>query len=124
MPVVRVWCIPQALRAEQFARVLDEWREKIVDSVLSIPELGLEERHEVTVIFPAEFSSHIETSTIVIEITGLDVKPARTLQVRNKLAESVGRAVQSFYPRMFFECFITSFGPKQGFWCSDKEHPT
>lgn len=124
MPVVKVWCLPQVLGGKQFARVLKEYRIQIIDSVLSVSGLGLKEKHEVAVVFPIDLLTHNDAETIVVEISGLNKKPKLTLAVRNRLAETVGRTVQTFYPKTFVECFTTGFSSKQGFWSPDQKNVT
>ena len=107
MIVVKVWCLPKVLSAGQFDQVLEDYRAKIVDSVLSVSGLKINDRHRVTVIFPSDFLSHTDASALVVEIISFDETSIRNIKVRNMLSECVGKTVQSFYPNAFVDCIIT-----------------
>jgi hypothetical protein len=123
MPVVKVWGLPHSLGNPQFSEVLAEYRKSIIVAVLSVEALKLDDRRQVTVVFPAELTMNVVTADtdnlqLVVEISGLLKKRERTQDVRKRLAFTVGQVVQSWYPTAFVECFVESFDSRQGFWCS------
>jgi hypothetical protein len=140
MPVVKVWGLPQVLGKPKFSRVIAEYRDDIMGAVLSVGELKLYDRTQVTVIFPAELALNKGGLQLVVEINGLEKEIERTQAVRDKLAKSVGetvekeiertqavrdklaksigRTVQAWYPKAFVECFVGSVGSSDGFWRS------
>ena len=113
MPIIKVWCLPH----------LDEERlrylyKKIVDAVEGVSELGIKGQSAITVLFPKDSMEFGLGEEIIIEVTGLFNKPERTFEVRQKLAEELGRAVSETFPRAKTECLVYPFDPADGFWSS------
>ena len=57
---------------------------------------------------------------IIIEVTGLFKKPERTIEVRNRLAERLGKTLKEHFPKAMVECFVFPFDPEQGFWTNPR----
>ncbi|MDP3837105.1 MAG: hypothetical protein Q8Q67_03310 [bacterium] len=87
--------------------------------MVSITELGLKSENEMTCLFVPDLMSYGLGEEVIVEIGGLYDKPERTEEVRQNLAESVGKSVKDLYPKARVECFISTFNPKQGFWASN-----
>lgn len=115
MPVIKVWCLP-----EQTEEELRRLHQGIVSAVVGVSELGLEDENDMTVFFPPDMMKYGIGSEVVVEVSGLFSKPERTPEVRNRLAEGVGRCVHALYPNAKVECFVTVFEPWQGFWTSEQ----
>jgi hypothetical protein len=114
MPIIKVWCLPKQTEDE-----LNHLHKSIVEAVVSITELGLKDKNQMTCLFVPDLMSYGLGQEIVIEIGGLYEKPERTDEVKRRLAESVGKNVKNIYQNARVECFVTSFDPKRGFWKSD-----
>lgn len=115
MPIVKVHCLPDGL-SEGGLRGLYE---KLVLSVLSVKELGLTERHQMTVLFPPDRMLFGLGEEIIVEIVGLYAKPERTKQVQDKLARAVGDVIKTGFPKANVEVFVHLFDPSAcGFWKS------
>jgi hypothetical protein len=117
VPVIKVWCLPSGQSEED----LKHLHQEIVKAVLSVTELGLHDQSDMTCLFPPDLMKYGLGEEIIIEIGGLFEKPERTQEVRQRLAENVGKAVKDLYPKAKVECFISSFDPRQGFWTSESE---
>jgi len=87
----------------------------IIKAIEDIPELGLKGKDWVKIIYPAHNSNN---DTVVVEITLL-ANPARTLEVRNRLAEIVCREIQKFCPSQKIQCSIFSLTENQGSYSLD-----
>ncbi len=116
MPVIKVWCLPSGLTEKQ----LNHLHQEILRSVVSISELGIKDQNDVTCLFVPDYLMFYSLQKeIIIEVCGLYDKPERTKEVKQRLAENIGRSVKNLYPKAKVECFILTFDPKQGFWVSD-----
>ena len=67
-------------------------------------------------LFPKDMMAYGLGTEIVIEITGLWDKPARTDEVRARLAQNLGRAVKAMFPKARVMHYIIPFDQRQGFW--------
>ncbi len=115
MPIIKIWCLPPNQTEEK----LNKLHNSIVEAVTSIKELGLKDEKDLTNLFVPDLMQYGLGTEIIIEITGLFMKPERTQEVRNRLAEAVGKAVKNLYPETEkVECLIYSFNPADGFWTS------
>jgi phenylpyruvate tautomerase PptA (4-oxalocrotonate tautomerase family) len=113
MPVIKVWCLP-----EQTEEQLQALHKNLVSAVVSVTELGLKDENEMTMLFPPDAMKYGLGSEIIVEVSSLFEGPKRTDEVRQKLAENIGRVIQNFFPDALVECFIYPFKPSQGFWSS------
>lgn len=113
MPVIKVWCLPQ--ETEEKLRRLHK---TIVAAVVDVPELGLRDENDMTVLFPTDMMTYGLGQEIVIEISVFE-KPERTGEVLNVLAANVGGAFKWIYPNAKIEVSVDTFNPKQGFWSSE-----
>jgi hypothetical protein len=115
MPVIQIWCLP----VDQSEGDMRSLCDRIVAAVLSVSELGLTDKKQLTVLFPADRVKREHGEGIVVEIHGLYEKPERTLAVRNKLAAAVGGVLMEAFLDCRVEAFIYSFHPAvNGFWQS------
>jgi hypothetical protein len=116
MPVVKVWCLPSG----QSEEALNTLHQAIVKAVVSVKELGLKDETNMTNLFPPDQMQYGLGSEIVIEVSGLFVKPERTTTVRTLLARKLGMAVKNLYPEAKVEVFVNTFNQNDGgFWVSD-----
>lgn len=113
MPIVRVWCLPTI--SEDDLIILYN---AIVKTVESTPELGLEGKNAVTVLFPPDLMKFGLGEEIIIEVVGLFNKPECNSTVCQKLARKLGRKAMEMFPSAKVECFIYLFNPANGFWSS------
>lgn len=114
MPVIKVWCLP-SMEEER----LNALHQAVVRGVCGVSELGLKDENDMTTLFPSDLMKFGLGTDIIVEITGLDDKPERTQEVRNRLAHNVGGAVREFFPEAKVECFVHPFNHDQnGFWSS------
>ena len=111
MPVIKVWCLPNSNESK-----LNQVFEDIVKAVESILELDLKGKDSMTVLFPPDMMKFGLGSVIIVEVTGLFEKPERTTEVRNRLAEYLGKTIIKHFPSSMVECFVFPFDVKQGFW--------
>jgi len=116
MPVIKVWCLP----ANQTEEKLNELHQSIVSAVVGIHELGFKDENDMTCLFVPDLMSYGLGEEIIVDIAGLFEKPERTKEVRQRLAENVGREVKRLYPDAKIECFVSSFNPENGFWGATK----
>ena len=57
---------------------------------------------------------------IIVEVTGLFMKPERTLEVRKRLAKSIGQRVKELYPNSMVEVLVYSFNQEiSSYWKAD-----
>jgi hypothetical protein len=112
MPVIKVWCLPKGITE----RKLNEIFEGIVSTVESVSELGLKGQRSMTVLFPPDAMKFGLGTEIIVEVTGLFVKPERTDEVRQRLSKVLGITIEKFFPKAMVECFVQPFDPAQGFW--------
>lgn len=115
MPVIKVWCLPKSSE-----RKLNQVFEEIVKAVEGVPELGLKGKQSMTVLFPPDMMKFGLGTEIIIEVTGLFKKPERTTEVRNRLAERLGKTLKEQFPKAMVECFVFPFDPEQGFWTNPR----
>jgi len=113
MPVIKLWCLPQLTEAK-----LRKLHQSIVRAVISVPELGLKTQDDMTVLFPTDMMKYGLGEEVIVEVTGLFVKRTRTPEVRARLANHLGRAVQEHVPQAMIEVFVNPFKAEQGFWSS------
>jgi hypothetical protein len=118
MPVIKVWCLPKLSE-----RKLNGVFKGIVSAVESVPELGLKGEKSMTVLFPTDAMKYGLGTEIIVEVTGLFVKPERTDEVRQRLAEEIGTTVKGLFPKAMVECFVFPFDPTQGFWTNPRMGP-
>lgn len=111
MLVIKVWCLPKSNEIK-----LNQIFEDIVKAVESVPELDLNGKDSMTVLFPPDMMSFGLGTEIIIEVTGLFEKPERTEEVRNRLAEHLGKTIIKHFPSSMVDCFVFPFDVKQGFW--------
>jgi hypothetical protein len=116
MPVIKVWCLSPMRDMEDKLRKLYE---AIVAAVVEIPELGLKDGRDMTVLFPSDMMQFGLGKDIVVEVDGLFVKPERTREVRQALALSLVDTIWNWDRTQTIqnvECFVRSFDPaKEGF---------
>ena len=115
MPVIKVWCLPK-VGERKFNQVF----KGIVSAVESVPELGLKGEKDMTVLFPTGMMKYGLGTEIIVEVTGLFVKPERTRGVRQRLAQAIGDTVKGLFPKAMVECFVFPFNPTQGFWTNTR----
>ncbi|MEX0919345.1 MAG: hypothetical protein WDZ64_01180 [Parcubacteria group bacterium] len=114
VPVIKVWCLPDTEESK-----LNELHQEIVRAVVSIEEIGVKSEKDITCLFPTDMMKYGLGTEIIVEATGLYEKPERTDEVRQRLAESIGKAVQRQFPDTeLVEVFVHPFNPLQGFWSS------
>lgn len=106
MPVIKVWCLPKVGE-----RKLNQIFKGIVSAVESVPELGLKGEKSMTVLFPTDMMKYGLGTEIIVEVTGLFVKPERTDEVRQRLAQAIGTTVKGLFPKARVECFVFPFDP-------------
>ena len=114
MPIVFVYGIP-----DEFAegKVEKDLFPALLKAVTDVKELGLQ-GDQVTIFFPLDKMEKGLGEEIIIFVEGIFEKPERTEDVRKHLAQNLGRAAKSHFPKAMVECFIRPFNPKQGFWSS------
>jgi hypothetical protein len=115
MPVIKVWCLPKVGE-----RKLNQIFRGIVSAVESVSELGLKGEKDMTVLFPTDMMKYGLGTEIIVEVTGLFVKPERTDEVRQRLAQAIGTTVKGLFPKAMVECFVFPFDPTQGFWTNPR----
>jgi len=108
MPVIKVWCL-----APQHGN-FEDIRDDIVDAAISVPEVGIENRRTVSVLFAKGLKDEviIEVISRSFDARHLDVS------VRNRFAMAMVFAVKKFYPKAMVECFVLPFRRKDGFFHS------
>lgn len=116
MPVIKVWCLPKSEEAK-----LNQLHQNIVRAVVGVEELDVRSEKDITCLFPTDMMEYGLGTEIIVEVTGLYEKPDRTDEVRQRLAERIGQAVQEQFPdTKLIECFVYPFKPSQGVWTSRK----
>lgn len=114
MPILKIWCLPKSSEEE-----LNKLHKSLVKAITDIEELGLKDENDITMLFPPDMMSYGLGTEIIAEVSCLFEKPERTLEVRKRLAESIGKAIVQLYPNAKVECFVYTFDPIiQGFWSS------
>ena len=69
----------------------------------------------MTVLFPTDMMKYGLGTEIIVEVTGLFVKPERTPEVRQRLAEALRCVIRGFFQKAMVEVFVFPFNPAQGF---------
>lgn len=110
MPVIKVWCLPKVGE-----RKLNQVFKGIVSAVESVSELGLKGEQSMTILFPTDMMKYGLGTEIIVEVTGLFVKPERTPEVRQRLAEAIRCVIRGFFEKAMVEVFVFPFDPAQGF---------
>jgi len=111
MPVIKVWCLPPMGETE-----LNALHKTIVTAAMSVEELGIRGEDDITCLFPTGMMAYGLGTEVIIEVTGLFVKPERTEEIRKFLANALVLAVGAHCHRAdLIECFIYPFDQKQGY---------
>lgn len=114
MPVIRVNCLP-----EQTEDQMRNLHQKIVAAVTSISELGLKSQNDMTCLFPGDMMKYGLGEEIVVEVFGLFIERERTIAVRTRLAEAIGKAIHDLFPESMVEVFVIPFDQfAEAFWSS------
>ena len=111
MPVLKIWNLA-------YPKDVTPLCDSLTNTIISIKELGLKTKDDVTIIFPTVTKFGFKDE-VIVEISGLFEKPERTPEVRKLLAASVGKEIKNFFPEARVECFIQMFNPENGFWVSN-----
>ena len=115
MPVIKVWCLPKLSQKK-----LEYLFVEIVRAVKNFRELGVKSERDMVVLFPTDAMKYGLGSEIIVEVTGLFVKPELTDGVRQRLAQALGIVVKEFLPKAMVEVFVFPFDPAQGFWMNPR----
>jgi hypothetical protein len=115
MPVVKVWCLPKLSQKK-----LEYLFVEIVRAVKKFPELNVKGERDMVVLFPTDAMKYGLGSEIIVEVTGLFVKPELTDGVRQRLAQALGITIKGLFPKAMVECFVYPFDPAQGFWMNPR----
>jgi hypothetical protein len=109
MLTVKVYNLPQTREDE-----LMELHKAIVDSVRSIPQLGIEDQGQMMTLFPKDMMYFGSGTTILVEITGLN----NVLFVYNDaIAKNVGEAISSQFITAQVVCSVSCFTYNEGgYW--------
>lgn len=112
MPIVRVEGIPGNFDQ----RSLLEIERRIKETIASIPELGIEIDY-ISVLFPKDRLKNRAKKEVIATVDGLFIKPERTDEVRQDLADRVVNVLVEIFRQdvSLIECFVKPFDPKQGF---------
>ncbi len=111
MLTVKVYNLPQTREDE-----LMELHKAIVDSVRSIPQLGIEDQGQMMTLFPEDMMYFGSGTTILVEIIGLSRNPSH-YEHRDLLVENVGKVVSSKFATAQVICMVSSFTYEQGgYW--------
>ena len=125
MPVIEIWGLPERLSDATLPHLTLD----LCKAVADIEELDISES-DVSVFYPLDQASLTRTyphsairidktieEEIIIFIRGLFEKPERTEEVRNWLAETVGKTVRTYFLKAkLIECFVETHDPQSGFW--------
>jgi len=123
MPIITVYGLPNIAE-----RKLTDLYERILSGILEVENLHLK-KEDITVFFPPDKMDYGLGIEIIVFVDGLFEKPERTEEVRNRLAEKIGKEIRQFFlinvhekppiklPKLI-EVFIRSFNPRMGFWSS------
>lgn len=122
MPVVTVYGLPRWLGEIQFAEIASDWREGIIDALLTVEELASCLREEMVVRFLVSGDLRVQGSIeyIHIEISMLVGKIRFDYKVRNRLAEAAGRAVKARYRTKITCVVLPPIDQNDGFWEGSK----
>lgn len=119
MLIIKVWGLP----LNQSEEILKHLHQIIIKAVSRISELDFSDQNDMVCLFPPDLMRDGLGEEIIIEISGLLKKPERTAEVRQRLAASVGSAVNALYPKAKVESSVSTMNPLQGFWTSEKPVP-
>jgi hypothetical protein len=111
MPIIKVWCLPHLEEEE-----LNALHKDIVKAVVGIRELGFKDENDMTCLFPSDMMKYGLGSEIIVEISGLFVKPERTASAIDSLAFQVGCAVSRRFQKAKIEVLVYPFNAAYGFW--------
>ena len=114
MPIIFVYGIPDEFDEEKIEK---QFLPSLVEAATSVKELDLQ-ADQVSVFFPPDKVKNGLGEEIMIFVGGLFEKPERTEQVRNHLAQNLGRTAKHYFPESLIECFIGRFDIRQGFYSS------
>ncbi len=115
MPVIKLYCLPAGQSEDGLRKV----HKTVVAAVVAIPQLGLRDETDMTVLFVPDLMTYGLGEEIIVEIGGLFKKSERVWEVLQLLARKVGSAVHALYPNAKVECFVQTLNPTEGFWTSD-----
>lgn len=108
MPIIRVMGFnPHTTPGELLL-----FQRRLQDVVLSIPPLGLQDLGQVSVVFVAELLPPLGTDVIVV-VEGLFATPARTPDVRQRLAEDIATVFDTFGKYAPHSIEVTVLSPVQ-----------
>jgi len=111
MPIIKVWGLPKKMTEGPLTNLC----QSIITTVESMPELDLDGKNAITVLFPSDRMEWGLGEEIIAEVAIFN-KPERTEQVRAKLAEKVGLLLHGYFPDAKIECFIHPLERSSGFW--------
>ena len=115
MPVIEVWCLPKQTQDQ-----LRALHKAIVNAVVSIEFLGLKDENDMTTLFPLDAMQYGLGTDIILKTWGLLRRPERTLEVRECLAETLGRRISGFFPEAKVESFVLGWGADEDvLWYTD-----
>lgn len=111
MPIIKVWCLPPTEEEE-----LNKLHQAIVRAVVGVQELGFKDENDMTCLFPSDMMKYGLGSEIIVEISGLFIKPERSASAIQTLAFQVGCAVSRQFQEAKIECLVYPFDAAYGFW--------
>jgi hypothetical protein len=115
MPHITVWCLPSGL----LESTMIELHNKIVAAVVGVKELGIPDETYMLNTFPPDMMQYGLGTEIMVHVAELWDKPERTPEVRQRLAEALGKAVKSIFPEAVVAVRLDPpFKPSDGFWTS------
>jgi len=100
---------------------LIEFKPQIIDFSIrkSYKIFGLKDETNMTNLFPPDQMQYGLGSEIIVEVSGLFVKPERTFEVKQLLGSTLGEAIKALYPKAKVEVFVITFNQEQdAFWVS------
>jgi len=116
-PVVIVYGLPNDISRKE----IEELYEALVVAFLEIKELYLK-RDQVIFFFPSDRMMMGLGDEIIIFVRGLFGTWAVTEEIRDLLAQKLGRAARPFFPEAdLVRCYVELFNPEHGFWSSKRE---
>lgn len=129
MLIITVWGLPELDEMYEGKLLTIKLENDILSAVVEIEELALKFK-DIMVFFPPDKIKKEFDEEIIVFVDGLFEKPEYTEEVKNLLAEKIGKAVRSYFenyrdktiawgkvPRLI-EVFVRSFNPRNGFWTS------
>lgn len=118
MPIIKVYGIPASVAGspKQRERSLKRLTTKLQKAVAGVNELQLNPDH-ISVFYPADLMHTGIGEEIIVEVTGLFRKPARTHGARAKAADSLKEVVREHFRGLsqlkLIEVFVHSFDPTE-----------